>query len=116
MVVDAVPRSNTDYLAAAILGKAPASSVDPAVKRVSTQTSPSRFRRLFGMRSREADATATDAPKSQGGTSATGSDTAPPSGPKKDDGVQRAGGDEPSTPSTPSSRPRLLNWLRLRKE
>ena len=100
LVVDAVPSSNADYLAAAILGKAPASKADPAVKRASAQASPSRFRRLFGMRSREAAAPATDALKAQGGTSATGSDTAAPSGPKKDEGVQRAGGDEPSTPST----------------
>ena len=72
LVVDAVPRSNADYLAAAILGKTPASSVDPAVKRVSTQATPSRFRRLFGMSSREAGTPKTDATKSQGGTSAIG--------------------------------------------
>ena len=52
LVVDAVPKSNADYLAAAILGKSPGSKVDASVKRASAQSS-LRFRRLFGMRSRE---------------------------------------------------------------
>jgi flagellar basal body P-ring protein FlgI len=53
LVVDAVPNSNMDYLAAAILGKDATSKSDPAVQRASKQGAPSRLRRLFTFRGKE---------------------------------------------------------------
>jgi hypothetical protein len=147
LVVDAVPNSNTDYLQAAILGKDSTAKVDPALQRAAAQASPSRLRRLFGLRNRDLAETASSqsAPTPDPSRSATnkesnvkdssaastagptqvGSDpnkggtgtsdaepgTGPETTPKKDDGLQRAGGETVAPP-----RSRLLDWFRRRSQ
>jgi flagellar basal body P-ring protein FlgI len=151
LVVDAVPVSNMDYLAAAILGKDSTAKADPAVKRASTSSATSRLRRLFSFRGRDnadsdpgAKKTATaknqtsstpdptkpsadsatgsvaSATPTSSDASSSGSAPADPSSagsasgsPKKDDGVQRAGG---SDDSSSSARPRLLDFFRRRSD
>jgi flagellar basal body P-ring protein FlgI len=148
LVVDAVPSSNIDYLAA-ILGKDATSKVDPAVKRASAQRSTSRLRRLFGLGGRDVAETAASRPAatkakaaqasttgaasqdtasqantessqissnaagtgtSSGGAS-TGTAGMAPDSPKKDDGLQRAGGDSSAQP-----RSRIMDWFRRLSE
>jgi flagellar basal body P-ring protein FlgI len=134
LVVDAVPASNLDYLAA-ILGKDATKKADPEVKRAAARQ-PSRLRRLFGLGGREPAETKTAAANPAPGTAGPGpvkdkdpqpaadaaqsgatavagttvaGDAAGPAAndsPKKDDAVQRAGGEQPSP-----GRPRLLNRL-----
>jgi flagellar basal body P-ring protein FlgI len=134
LVVDAVPSSNVDYLAA-ILGKDATKKAEPEVKKAST-SQPSRLRRLLGLGGREHAETRTASTKpadpqtdrskakdtnppgpdstTDAGPTVVASTTSPnaergtssASGPKKDEAVQRAGGDKPSAP-----RPRLLERL-----
>jgi hypothetical protein len=140
LVVDAVPSSNEDYLAAAILGKDATKKVDPAAKRASAQQPQSRLRRLFWLGGRDAAETTTASAKPTPGSapkaadSTTAKATAPPvdgsasdsgtsadpsvatldakpgqdGNPKKDDALQRAGAEKPS--SSPP-RTRLLDRL-----
>jgi hypothetical protein len=82
LVVDAVPRSNLDYLQTAILGQDATAKRDPAVQRASAQAPPSRLRRLLGFRSREQaepaaakSAPAKDLPGPASDNSATGKDS-----------------------------------------
>lgn len=86
LVVDAVPTANTDYLAAAILGKDPRAKADPAVQRASAQRPTSRLLRLFGLGSRETPQTASNPPR--------GSKTANPAQPQP----AQAGATDSSSP------------------
>jgi hypothetical protein len=126
LVVDAVPSSNVEYLAA-ILGRDATKKADPEVKQAAAAPPPRGLRRLLGLGGRgavetaAAGASSADAtrpaeppsgqgPKVEGGLTAA---TANPAGanplaagPKKDEALERAGGEKPASP-----RPRLFDRL-----
>ncbi|MFO0891815.1 MAG: flagellar basal body P-ring protein FlgI [Isosphaeraceae bacterium] len=130
LVVDAVPVSNMDYLAA-ILGRDATKAADPEAKPAAASGGTSRLRRLLGFKGRDAAETKTASAKQSPGADpastagvkegqpggnagaaaradvASTDPTAKPGqadGPKKDDSLQKAGGEKPG-----ESRPRLLN-------
>ena len=81
LVVDAVPTSNMDYVAAAIMGKDSAAKKDSNLQRASAQGSQSRFRRMLGFRGRESEETKSVKPAADqaSGESKKGQDAAAPS-------------------------------------